>query len=249
MGVPHERYEELAVGHVLGGLSSEESAELREHLHSCRVCRSRVAELRGIADDLAAAAREERARVPVRTEEPQAVADEDHPVPSADGPGLGSLIRRGHLIAAILLTVAVAFALAFWNLHLRTAVDVYDEVVANQSDALSRLADGVELEPDLASGISGRVVTDGEYVTLTLSGVPELEEGEGLYAWFRDASCPREPPPTLLAGPGEPRDGTLASSLEINDACRLIITREGVIQPTEPRGARLVEVALVPDGR
>ena len=59
----HQRYERMAVGHVLGGLDEVDAAAFRAHLVGCRDCRKRVNELRDIASDLATAAREERAAV------------------------------------------------------------------------------------------------------------------------------------------------------------------------------------------
>lgn len=234
----HGRYEELAVGHVLGGLSAEQSADFRSHLHTCPQCRSRVAELHGIADDLAAAARDERARTPVRTEVTRR-ADPEQPPPRP--PRLGV----GHVTAAVVVVLALATAMAFWNLHLRSAASTYLGVAEAQGEALARLATGVELSPDLASGVQGRVVTDGAAVTLTLAGVEELEDGERLVAWFDGAPDPGSTPPRVLAGPGELGDGTIATSLEVGEATELRLTRETGISQREPQGPVLVEVALV----
>ncbi len=249
MGEPHERYEELAVGHVLGGLSLSQSAELREHLHDCSICRSRVAELRGIDHELTAAAREERSRVRLRTQEPPPEEPSDSSPDDPGGLAAGRRIRSSHLLAAVLVLLAVAIGLSFWNLHLRTAAASYLDVVTNQSDALGRLAEGVELDPKLAAGVRGRVVTDGERVTVTLAGLEPLEDGERLVAWLRGVSGPREPGPVALTGLGEPHDGTLAASLPIADARELIITCECVVQPTDPQGETILEVALVADHR
>ena len=56
----HDRYERMAVGHVLGGLDEVDAAAFRAHLLECADCRKRVNELRGIASDLARTEREER---------------------------------------------------------------------------------------------------------------------------------------------------------------------------------------------
>jgi anti-sigma factor RsiW len=68
MADEHRRFEHLAVGHVLGGLDPVDAAEFRVHLTGCRDCRRRVAELRAIATDMAAAEREERAASRLQTE-------------------------------------------------------------------------------------------------------------------------------------------------------------------------------------
>ncbi len=249
MGDPHERYAELAVGHVLGGLSVSQSAELREHLHSCSMCRSRVAELRGIDHELAAAAREERSRVRLRTHLPPADEPDGGGAGDPGGLDVGRRIRSSHLVASVLVLLAAIVGLSFWTLHLRTAAASYLDVANGQSDALERLAEGVELDPTLATGVRGRVVTDGEHVTVTLAGLEPLEDGERLVAWLRGVSGPREPAPVVLTGLGEPRDGALAVSLPIADARELIITCECVVQPTDPGGETILEVALLADDR
>ena len=63
----HAQFEELAVGHVSGGLSSNQAQVFRAHLLDCPQCRARVGELRAIASDLADVERDERR---TRTEEP-----------------------------------------------------------------------------------------------------------------------------------------------------------------------------------
>ncbi len=238
MADTHGRYEELAVGHVLGGLTARQSAEFRNHLHSCPECRTRVAELHGIADDLAAAERDERARTPLRTEVTRRAEPEGDPV------GV-SRIGVGHVTVAVLVVLALATAMAFWNLHLRSTASAYLGVVEAQGEALARLATGIELEPELAAGLEGRVVTDGEHVTLSLAGLDELGEGERLVAWFDGAEDPSATPPRVLAGPGELQDGTVAASLEVAEATGLKVTREVGISQREPEGPVLVEVVLV----
>ncbi|MFO7779136.1 MAG: hypothetical protein R6V28_12345 [Nitriliruptoraceae bacterium] len=234
----HGRYEELAVGHVLGGLTAKQSADFRSHLHSCPQCRSRVAELHGIADDLAAAARDERASTPVQTEVARRAELEQQPPPT---PRIGV----GHVTAAVVVVLALATAMAFWNLHLRSSASTYLGVAEAQGDALERLATGVELDPVFASGVQGRVVTDGETVTLTLAGLEPLGEGQRLVAWFDGAPDPDTTPPRVVAGPGELSDGTVATSLEVGGATDLQLTRETGVSQREPQGPVLVEVVLV----
>ena len=82
-------------------------------------------------------------------------------------------------------------------------------------------------------------------MTVTLTGLEPMADGERLVAWLRQASGPREPSPMILAGPGQPRDGSLACSLQIDDARDLLVTREAVLRPTEPRGEPILEVTLV----
>jgi anti-sigma factor RsiW len=237
MGEAHTRFEELAVGHVLGGLSPRQAAEFRRHLIECDGCRSRVAELHGIADELAAAEREELSRAASAT-----------PVDPDDGevrPAPGGRIGVPQVTAAVLMVLALAVGMAFWNLHLRTTVTTLRGVAEAQGDALTRLASGATLEPTLAPGVSGTVVTDGEIVTLTLAGLEPLADEERLVAWFSGGQDPARTPPRVVAGPGALPDGSVSTSLEVRDATQLRVTREVGTSQRLPQGPQVLEVALV----
>ena len=239
MASGHGRYEEMAVGHVLGGLSPRQSADFRNHLQSCGECRSRVAELHGIADDLAAAEREERTREPVRTE----VAPREGP--QQPDRGRGGRIGIGHVTAAVVVVLALATGMAFWNLHLRSTAGAYLGVLEAQGDALERLAVGVELDVDTRGDVVGRLVTDGSTITLTLSGLEPLGGDERLVAWFAGAPDPDQTPPRVLAGPGELDGGTVAASLTTDGARHLTVTREVGIAQEEAEGPVVLEARLV----
>lgn len=237
MGEAHARFESLAVGHVLGGLRPEQANEFRQHLRSCAGCRARVAELREISDELAAAEREERARTP---------APEGAAVVEDDGSGTaGRRIGVPQVTAAVLVVLCLAVGLAFWNLHLRTSVAALDGVAVAQRDALARLASGAALDPQLASGVAGQVVTDGTTVTVTLAGLEPLADDERLVAWFAGAPDPDTTPPRVLAGPGELTEGSVAASLETGGATELTITREVGTSQQTPQGPQVLEVTLV----
>jgi anti-sigma factor RsiW len=239
MGEAHTRFEELAVGHVLGGLSPGQAAEFRRHLNACEGCRSRVAELHGIADELAAAERDELQR-------------------AVDGAPGAADVRAGHaapagrigvpqVTAAVLVVLALAVGMAFWNLHLRTTATALRGVAEAQGDALARLASGAALAPALASGVSGQVVTDGTTVTLTLAGLEPLADDERLVAWFSGGEDPDRTPPRVLAGPGGLGDGSVTASLEVVDATALQVTRESGTGQRTPQGEQVLEVTLVVD--
>jgi hypothetical protein len=178
----HERYEELAVGHVLGGLGASEAADFRSHLLGCRDCRLRVAELRDIAADLAAAEREERSEARVRTEVARRTAE------TGDG---DDGITRPHLpsglVAIVIVAAVVLFgALAFWNLHLRTQVAAFDLLVERQDDALSELAVGVSVVVDAVAPAGGLVVVDDAEVAFSFVDLPPLADTERYVVWLLD---------------------------------------------------------------
>ncbi len=239
MASGHGRYEQMAVGHVLGGLSPRQAADFRNHLHNCGQCRSRVAELHGIADDLAAAEREERTRSPVRTEvAPRAGVQERET-------GRGGRIGVGHVTVAVVVVLVLAAAMAFWNLHLRSTAAAYLGVVEAQGDALERLALGVELEVDTRGDVVGRLVTDGSTITLTLAELAPLGDDERLVAWFAGAPEPEQTPPRVIAGPGELEEGSVAVSLDTDGARELTVTREVGTAQEQPEGPVVLEARLV----
>ncbi len=212
----HDRYEQLAVSHVLGGLDASDAAAFRSHLLGCRGCRARVAELRGIAADLEVAEREERAKRPVRTEarpqEPHAVAERG---------SAGITVR--HVTIATIVVILFASAMGFWNLHLRTTTTGYLAAVEAQGDVLEGLARGVAIEPELGDGVTGLVSTDGDQVWVTLAGISPLDDDERLTAWLLGGDDgPRR---QVLGASGGLAGGAVAFGLETQGARELVITR------------------------
>ncbi|WP_169786870.1 zf-HC2 domain-containing protein [Nitriliruptor alkaliphilus] len=176
----HERYEELAVGHVLGGLGAAEAADFRSHLLGCRDCRMRVAELRDIAADLAAAEREERSEARLRTEVARRTAEQDEEARSPSRPGVSS-----RLLGALVVVAVVVFgALAFWNLHLRTQVTALGLLADRQDATLAELASGVSVTVDAVHPTSGLVVVDEDEVAFSFAELPTLARAERYVVWL-----------------------------------------------------------------
>jgi hypothetical protein len=216
----HGHFERLVVGHVLGDLPDVDASRFRAHLLGCRDCRARVAELRGIAADLADAERDELARARVRTEAPRRVDQPDEPFPSN-----GQRISVRHVTVAAVVVVMLAAVMAFWNLHLRATSASYLAVAEDRADTLDGLATGLPLELELASGISGIAVADGEQVAFTLAGVDPPGDGELLVAWFLGTE-EGEATPVALARSGQIVNGSIAATLDDPGGTELVITRE-----------------------
>jgi hypothetical protein len=223
----HGNFERLVVGHVLGDLPDVDASRFRSHLLGCRECRARVAELRGIAADLADAERDELARARVRTEAPRRVDQPDDPFPSG-----GQRITVRHVTVAAVVVVIFAAAMAFWNLHLRATSASYLAVVEDRDATLEGLANGRRLELELASGLSGIAVANGDQVALTLSGITPPTGDELLVAWFLGTDDGASP--TVLAVPGQMEDGAIAATLEDPGGTELVITRE--VEPRDEPG-------------
>jgi hypothetical protein len=228
----HERFEQLAVGHVLGGLEPVAAAEFRSHLLGCRDCRLRVAELRDIAADLVAAERDERARARVTTELPRRVreGDDEEPRPSRIG------VR--HVTIAAVVVLLLAGGIAFWSFHLRTSAATYAAIAQHRGEVLTELATGVPIAADLADGIDGLVVLDGEQVAFSLNGLAPLVTGESLIGWLVDAA--EVATPVLIVRPTQLDGGaSLAAVVDADDADELVVTRERG-QPGEVPGHDVV---------
>lgn len=236
----HGNFAQLVVGHVLGDLSDRDASRFRSHLLGCRDCRARVAEFRGIAADLAEAERDELARARVRTETPRRVDRSSEFVGDAT-----QRITIRHVTVATFVVILLAAAMGFWNLHLRGTTATLLAVAEQQRDTLEGLATGVPLEVELAEGVSGQAVADGDQVAISLAGVAPLERGERLMAWFLGAED--GPSAVQLAAPGELDGGTLAATLADAGARELVITRERAPRDA-PAGAQVLQADLLPGG-
>ena len=212
----HGHYQQLAVGHVLGGLGPDDAADFRSHLAGCRDCRARVAELRGIASDLERAERDERAREVVRTEvarrEPEA----------HEAPASGSRIGVRHVTVAVVVVVFLAGAMAFWNLHLRTSNAVVTSVAEQHAQTLAVLASGIEVDVEADHPVGGIGAVDGDRVAVALTGV-EVPQDARVVAWLHGADGPVAAAQVV---PAQIADSHLALVLEDADAGRLELSVE-----------------------
>jgi Putative zinc-finger len=109
----HRQFEDMAVSHVLGGLSADDGRLFRSHLLDCPSCRARVGELRAIAHDLADVERDERRAAGRRQVETKPV---DTGVETDEEPD-GTPSRRW-FFAAVTGLVAL-LGLLTWNFVLR----------------------------------------------------------------------------------------------------------------------------------
>lgn len=239
----HEHYQQLAVGHVLGGLGPDDDAAFRSHLLDCRDCRARVAELRGIASDLERAERDERARATLTTEVERR-APEDEPArggPDRAGPDRGARIGIRHVTVAVIVVAVLAGGMAFWNLHLRTSNALIGSVAEQHARTLEVLADGVALDVEADHPVRGVAATNGEHVALSLVGLEVPGEGERLVAWVHGEDGPA---PVGQIRPSRVEEGTAALVIEASGAQVLEVRRETGELDGAPGGERLARVEL-----
>jgi anti-sigma factor RsiW len=220
-----QRWDELALGHVLGGLADADASVFRGHLAGCGQCRARVAELRSMASEMAAAEREERATRRLRTQiESRREAPPDDT--DADAGGWVAGLRRRALVAGTIVVLAV-LGLGLWNASLRAQNAELRDVAVTASQ----------------EGVTGVVSVDGDLVAYSLANLPVPAADERLVVWLevggehvqRAVHTPRQI---------ELEDGRLAATLDATGASRLLVTRESVVVPGQPVGPEVVRADL-----
>jgi hypothetical protein len=174
----HRYYEELAVSHVLGGLSESDGRVFRSHLLECPQCRARVGELRRIANDLADVERDER-----RVRAAKAVDTkrrEDDEEEEADETPANSRTSRIVIFVGLILLVGVGA----WNFLLQerqtrqeaalAAAQSTSDLLVDDRRALSTSPTGQFAAPP------SKVVYDEDHAVIVLDGV---EQGD-VYAVY-----------------------------------------------------------------
>lgn len=234
MDASHDRYDELALGHVLGGLDPVDSAEFRSHLVACRTCRLRVAELRDLASELEAAEREERTLARLKTE---VRSDEDEAAPDE----VADEGIRGALPLVAFISVIV-LAAGFWAYQLRAENSELLSATERRETTLAMLAEADRVDVELERGVTGTVVTDRTRFAFTLAGLPtELPEGHILALWLEDATGESR---LLELVPGPIRDGRLAMHGEHDGAAGLLVTVQAMDSLDVPDDHPLVRAEL-----
>lgn len=229
----HDRFDGLAVGHVLGGLSTPEAAEFRSHLLSCRDCRMRVAELRDMAATMAAAEREERAQLRIKTETEQRRDEPEEPTPAW-------WRRPGALTAGIASAVLVVLGLMFWNLHLRTVNVTARAAVEFDERVLAGLAEGDLVEVETSPGVTGLVARTDDGVSFTLAGLPEVDDERWQVVWLRTRSEGWSK--RLVSADGAP-GGRLATNLDAAVPLDLVVSVEDDLTTQAPNRGRALASA------
>ncbi len=184
MADEHQRYEQLAVGHVVGGLDEVDAARFRSHLVSCRDCRSRVAELRSIASDLVATEREERAaRSTTGDTEVAERVEEEAPPTQRDVAPVSSWPWR---VLAIGLLPLVLLTVLAWAVFVRAENDLLRAAVETQSRALELLAAGEPLDLAAETGVEGIAAATSDEVVVDLVELPSVGPDEQVVTVLRD---------------------------------------------------------------
>lgn len=232
----HERFEALAVGHVLGGLSSHDASEFRSHLISCRTCRTHVAELRRLADDLSAVEREERQRAATMLDVAQDTDDEPPPrIPLWRRPAARA--TAGAFAAVLIL------GLMFWNFHLRHVNDNLGALAEDRAATVRILTEGERLDVEGDVGVVGHAGLHEGEIALVLREIPELELGQLLLVWRIGADGFAVDEDIVPSGAFD--DGRLSLVLDATDVTRVVVSVETIpLTRGLPAGTRLAEVEV-----
>jgi hypothetical protein len=226
----HDRYAQLALSHVLGGLGRGDADDFRTHLRACQDCRARVAELRGISSTLDAAAREERRRAA------------DQPPERRDPPARPEP-RGPKRLSVVLVAVTTVLAFGFWNLHLRTSADTYFAVAEERAAVLRDLAVGTLLDDPSFGPIDARIAVAGTRVVVLIADGGPLGSDERLVAWLEPLGSSTAEATILSVGPRSTTE--VAYRIERGAATHLVVTRErGLLSSSGPRGAEVLRVRL-----
>jgi hypothetical protein len=169
----HRYYEELAVSHVLGGLSESDGRVFRSHLMDCMDCRARVGELRRIANDLADVERDERRvraakAIETKRREDDDEVEADETVPTTRGSRL-----------VLLIGLAVLIGLTAWNFLLRDTNRKLSENIQGATVATNLLIQNprevrtafIDSPTHVFSADPNRVLYDDENALIVMDGV------------------------------------------------------------------------------
>jgi anti-sigma factor RsiW len=229
----HARFEQFALGHVLGGLERAQSEEFRSHLRSCADCRSRVAELRGISSTLDAAAREERRR------------GREESVTRRDRSGEVSVPERRSVfdLGRLLVILALVVGVLFWNLHLRTTAATYFDIAEERGAILRDLAAGEIVAVTGPAADAARIAVASGRVIIVMTDAGPLESDERLVAWLQPQGSATQDRVVLAIGPRT--DVEVGVRLQREAAVRVVVSRERGLLAGAPQGQQLV-AALLP---
>ncbi len=238
-GDGHRDYEDMAVTHVLGGLSEAHAQMFRSHLLECADCRARVGELRAIAHELADVERDERrlrAAKSLETKSRESDEDDVDELVTERGSRWGRLVAVSGLLALTLL--------AGWNFVLRDRIAGLEAGMEQRRAASTALQFGDPWPVTyVEDGVDGNVRQHEGNLVLIVDGL-EDEAFYGLYLLAADGDT------VVYLGVARSQDGTIfPPPISSARAASLVVTQaddasDGSLTPT-PTG-RIVLRAEAP---
>lgn len=204
MTAEHEKWEELAVGHVLSALEPEDDERFARHLRGCAACERTIAEMTAVASHLAYAAEPADPPAGLKDSILDAVAKSDRPSTPAqrapmralpDLPGLAQIRAESRVPAWTRLVSAAAgivlvAGLAVWNVNLRGNVELSQRTVARMERVQDLAADPATVRVPMSSGsgAKGTALVRGTDVVLLVDGLPRNERSSIYVVWYQDTT-------------------------------------------------------------
>jgi anti-sigma factor RsiW len=229
----HRYFEDMAVTHVLGGLTDPDTRVFREHLLTCSHCRARVGELRAIAHDLADVERNEQRERSAQILETKRRADEED-----DQPATARRTPRSIRPLVVLAAVSALVALAAWNVSLRAGGSALEEQLRHSQEAAAILEFGASgTVISTASGVDGLVSVRDARLVVLIDGLAD-DQVYGLYVQDSDGL-------TVFRHPIRSRDGRVLSWIELPEgASTVLVTATGGMPAAEPSGTTVLHAQV-----
>ncbi len=228
----HAHWESQAMGHVMGGLDADASSSFRRHLLGCSHCKAQVRELRDLAGSLQLVARDEQSvqaiRLAARTAAEREESATAEPVQVS-----------GRILAVVVVTVLALGLLVFSNMQQRQRAAAASAVASERASTIAALGSGLVIDDvTMVGGASGVVVSDGDRIGWSLSGLPDATEDEWLVAWLVSDGVAAQ---ADVVQPGEQPPGAMAGSVTDSEADELVmtITPAASVVASVPRGDAL----------
>ncbi|MBY5163974.1 anti-sigma factor [Salsipaludibacter albus] len=215
----HDRWESLAVDHVLGGLDQASASAFRRHLVGCPQCKAQVAELRDLAGSLEDAARDERAVLALRTRARREVDEDD------EGPEPPPRSTPRRIVIALLVIGVAVLGLAAHNVHLRVQQTSLEDVADRQQAVLQGLGSGLVMDTVFPEGASGVVVADGDRVAWSITDLPVPATDQRVVVWLAEPETTRR---VAVHTAGSMPDGAINGVETERGAETLLVTRETI---------------------
>lgn len=213
----HAKWEAQAMGHVMGGLDPDASSNFRRHLLGCPHCKAHVRELRDLAGSLQMAARDEQSMQAIRLAARTSADDGD-----GDGDTREPVTISGRILAVVVVAAIAVGVLVFSNMSLRARAVASEAEASEQASTLAALGSGLVISDVRMTGqASGVVVSDGDRIGWSLSGLPHPTDAEWLALWLVTDGVGE------LVSSSAPEDGSpgvLTGSLNNREADELVVT-------------------------
>ena len=217
---PHERYEELAVGHALAALEPGEEQEFVQHLTGCALCERALAEHLDTLSHLAYDADPvplpsgilEGIRAGVRASgRPSSVDDlrveRTKPVRLDDVRRRRALTGTPARWVGVAAAAAMVLSLGVWNVSLQRQQSTTDQRAAALSSAVELLESPttrrVALSDESGKAVAFAVLHDQTLVSLVVDGLPANDAKDSVYVLWQTGDAGTRPVGTFDVHSGE----------------------------------------------